>query len=81
MRSFLIDHRVAGSEGDRCVYTQTVPGNMLMACRLTPEGRMELAGLIREMERGNFSGGTGRQSAMTRECEVRDSDGVVIPWG
>lgn len=81
MRSSQIEHRVAGPEGDRCVYTQTMPGDMLMTCRFTPEGRTEMSGLIREMERGNFSGGTGRQSAMTRECEVQDSNGAVIPWG
>ncbi|MEZ5960813.1 MAG: hypothetical protein R3C30_10380 [Hyphomonadaceae bacterium] len=81
MRSFQIDHRVSGLEGDRCAYTQTMPGDMLMTCRFTPEGRAEMAGQIREMERGNLSGGTGRDSAMTRECEVRDSNGVVIPWG
>lgn len=81
MRSFQIEHRVVGLEGDRCAYSQTMPGDMLMTCRFTPEGRGEMAGLIRQMERGNLSGGTGQQNAMTRECEVRDSTGAVIPWG
>lgn len=81
MRSFQIEHRVAGPDGVRCAYSQTMPGDMLMTCRFTLEGRAEMAGLIREMERGNLSGGTGRESAMTRECEVRDSKGEVIPWG
>ncbi len=81
MRSFQIEHRVVGLVGDRCAYSQTMPGDMLMTCRFTPEGRGEMAGLIRQMERGNLSGGTGQQNAMTRECEVRDSSGAVIPWG
>ncbi|MEZ5958372.1 MAG: hypothetical protein R3C27_14300 [Hyphomonadaceae bacterium] len=81
MRAFQIEHRVAGPEGDRCVYSQTMPGDMLMTCRFSAEGRAEMAGLVREMERGNLSGGTGQQNAMTRECEVRDSNGAVIPWG
>lgn len=81
MRSFQIEHRVVGLVGDRCAYSQTMPGDMLMTCRFTPEGRGEMAGLIRQMERGNLSGGTGQQNAMTRECEVRDSTGAVIPWG
>lgn len=81
MRSFQIEHRVVGPDGDRCAYSQTMPGDMLMTCRFTPEGRTEMAGLIGEMERGNLSGGTGRESAMTRECQVRDSNGDVIPWG
>ncbi len=81
VRSFQIDHRVAGPEGDRCAYTQTVPGDMLMTCRFTAEGRAEMAGLIRQMERGDLSGGTGRESVLTRECEVRDRDGTPLPWG
>jgi hypothetical protein len=81
MRTFTIDHRVTGLEGERCGYTQSVPGDMSMTCRFTPEGRTEMAELILEMERGNLSGGTGQQSVLTRECEVRDRDGNVLPWG
>jgi hypothetical protein len=81
VRSFTMEHRVAGPDGDRCGYTQRMPGDMSMSCRLSEEGRNEMAAQVEEMARGNLSGGTGRQNAMTRECEVRDSSGTVVPWG
>jgi hypothetical protein len=79
--TFTIEHRVTGLDGAHCGYTQTVPGDMLMSCRFTADGRSEMAELITEMVRGNLSGGTGRESVVTRECEVRDRDGTLLPWG
>ena len=81
VRSFTIEHRVVGPDGDRCGYSQTMPGEMTMTCRFTEAGRAEMAAQVEAMERGSLSGGTGQQSAMTRDCEVRDSSGSVVPWG
>lgn len=78
--SFIIEHRVMGSDGAVCAYSQSMPSDMSMSCRFSPEGRAEMAHVIEEMERGNLSGGTGRQSAMTRECTVHDSSGGIVPW-
>ncbi|MBX3429152.1 MAG: hypothetical protein KF779_06200 [Hyphomonadaceae bacterium] len=79
--TFMIEHRITGMDGETCGYTQSMPGDMSMRCRFTPGGRSEMADLIVEMQRGNFSGGTGQQNVLTRECEVRDRDGNVLPWG
>jgi hypothetical protein len=78
---FTITHRVTGTDGEHCAYTQSMPDDMSMSCSFTPAGREEMAGLIEDMGRGNFSGGTGQQNAMTRECVVRDGSGTPIPWG
>ncbi|MGE0047112.1 MAG: hypothetical protein AB7J28_09670 [Hyphomonadaceae bacterium] len=85
MRNFTIEHRVTGEESGACAYAQTMPGNMTMQCRFSAEGRAELAAQLREAAQSqSFSFSTRDPEAenyLTRECEIRDQAGRVIPWG
>lgn len=82
LRNFMITHAVAGPDGEACGYSQTMPGEMAMACRFSEAGRSEYAGVVEEMLAGRMSGATSApESAMTRECEIRDRNGAVVPWG
>ena len=47
MKAFTIQHKVAQS-GEDCVYTQTMPGNGLMNCKLNSEHRKRLAAGTKE---------------------------------
>ena len=85
--NFTIEHRITGIEDNACVYTQSMPGEMTMACRLSESGRDELATDMEEFQRTgelSFSFSTEDptpETAMTRECQIRDRDGNIIPWG
>lgn len=81
VRGFTIEHAITGENEGRCDYTQTMPGGMHMACRLTDPGRAALAAEFREMAEGRMSGGTGAQPAWTADCEVVSADGKRTPMG
>ncbi len=81
MKGFVIQHVIAGEKDDACVYSQTMPGDMRMECRLSEAGRGGLAGEFREQAQGRMSGGTGEQPAWTSECEIVGKDGKRTPMG
>lgn len=81
VKGFLIEHEIRGIEGDQCAYSQTMPGDMRMECKLGEEGRHGLAEEFREMAQGRMSGGTGEQPAWTRDCEIVTADGKRMPLG
>src|SRR5687768_13410726 len=43
MKSFTVEHTIAGARESGCDYRQTMPGKMMMACTLSVEGRKALA--------------------------------------
>lgn len=81
MRTFVIEHTVAGQQAGRCRYDQTMPGKMRLECAFTPEGRQAMASEIRaSAEGGPMSGGTSRtQPAWTSECEIVTASGTRTP--
>jgi len=81
VNGFVIEHAVSGIDGEHCGYSQTMPGNMQMQCRLSDSGRNALAAEFREMAAGRMSGGTGEQPDWTRECEIVTADGKRMPMG
>lgn len=81
MKSFTIEHAITGESDGHCAYSQTMPGEMHMACRLTADGRAGLAEEFREQARGRMSGSTKSQPAWTRECEIVTKDGKRTPMG
>jgi hypothetical protein len=86
---FTIEHRITGLEAAECAYTQSVPGDMAMTCRFSETGRSEMASQMEGMLSGgqrsfSFSFSTSdppQDTAMTRECILRDHSGAAIPWG
>ena len=81
MRTFTIEHAIAGERDGACAYSQTMPGEMRMECRLSKAGRSDLAGDLREQAQGRMSGGTGRQPAWSSQCEIVTKDGKRSPIG
>ncbi|WP_176693099.1 hypothetical protein [Arenimonas terrae] len=79
VRGFVIDHAIAGETDGACAYSQTMPGEMRMECKLSVEGRAGLAAEFRAQAEGRMSGGTGEQPAWTRECEIVTRDGKRMP--
>lgn len=79
MKGFTIQHSITGEKDGACSYSQTMPGDMRMECRLTDAGRNGLAGEFREQAQGRMSGGTGKQPAWTGECEIVSKDGKRSP--
>lgn len=79
MPSFTIEHTITGEAGGGCAYSQTMPGEMRMECRLSESGRSGLAGEFREQAQGRMSGSTGAQPAWTSECEIVGKDGKRTP--
>ena len=75
VRDFVIEHEISGIDGETCGYSQTMPGNMHMACKLDQPGRVGLAAEFRELAEGRMSGGTGEQPGWTSGCEVVTADG------
>ena len=75
VRDFVIEHEISGLDGESCGYSQTMPGNMHMACKLDQPGRVGLAAEFRELAEGRMSGGTGEQPGWTSGCEVVTADG------
>jgi hypothetical protein len=81
MKGFVIQHVITGEKDDACAYSQTMPGDMRMECRLSEAGRRGLAGEFREQAQGRMSGGTGEQPAWTAECEIVGKDDRRTPMG
>ncbi len=81
MKGFTIEHRITGESDGHCDYSQTMPGDMRMECRLTAEGRAGLVAEFREQAQGRMSGSTSSQPAWTSECEIVAKDGKRIPIG
>lgn len=79
MKGFTIQHSITGETDGSCGYSQTMPGDMRMECRLSDAGRSGLAGEFREQAQGRMSGSTGQQPAWTRECEIVAKDGKRTP--
>lgn len=75
VRDFVIEHRLSGMDEDHCGYSQTMPGDMRMECKLDEPARVGLAAEFRELAEGRMSGGTGEQPAWTGSCEVVTADG------
>ena len=75
MRDFVIEHSISGMDDQLCGYSQTMPGDMRMECKLDEPGRVGLAAEFRELAEGRMSGGTGEQPAWTGGCEVITADG------
>lgn len=75
MRDFVIEHSISGMDDQLCGYSQTMPGDMRMECKLDGPGRVGLAAEFRELAEGRMSGGTGEQPAWTGGCEVITADG------
>jgi hypothetical protein len=79
MKGFVIEHAIAGEQDGACAYSQTMPGEMRMECKLSEAGRSGLAGEFREQAQGRMSGSTGAQPAWTGECEIVDKAGKRSP--
>ena len=75
VRGFVIEHSISGMDDELCGYSQTMPGDMRMECKLDEPGRAGLAAEFRELAEGRMSGGTGEQPAWTGSCEVLTPDG------
>ncbi|HBD20028.1 MAG TPA: hypothetical protein DC063_08050 [Arenimonas sp.] len=81
MKGFTIDHVVAGEQDGACAYSQTMPGEMRMECKLSKQGRAGLATEFHALAEGRMSGSTSAQPAWTRECEILTKDGKRLPMG
>jgi hypothetical protein len=79
VKGFVIEHAIAGEADGACAYSQTMPGQMRMECKLSADGRAGLAAEFREQAEGRMSGGTGAQPAWTHECEIVTRDGKRMP--
>lgn len=79
VRGFTIQHRIVASSDKGCEYTQTMPGDMHMACLLSDAGRAGLAEEMRRQAGGKLSGSTSQQPAWTSECEIVTKDGKRMP--
>lgn len=73
-RRFELEHRLRCDEAELCLYTQTLPDNMTLWCRFSPQGREAYATIIETRADGPIWG------IMARECELRDSAGAIIPF-
>lgn len=80
-RGFVIEHRIHGTTDAKCVYSQTMPGDMRMECTLSAEGQTALAKEFREQAAGNMSGSTARQPVWTSDCAIIGKDGKRTPMG
>lgn len=79
VKGFVVDHVIAGEIAGSCAYSQTMPGQMRMECKLSIDGRAALAAEFRELAEGRMSGGTGSLPAWSRECEIVTKDGKRMP--
>ncbi len=79
VKGFVIEHAITGETDGVCAYSQTMPGQMHMECKLSVDGRAGLAAEFREQAEGRMSGGTGSQPAWSRECEIVTKDGKRMP--
>jgi hypothetical protein len=81
MKSFVVEHTLAGTTPAGCDYRQTMPGRMTMACTLSEAGRQALsADLGVYVKGGSISGSTSAaQPTWMSECELEMPDGRRQP--
>jgi hypothetical protein len=81
MKSFVVEHTIAGATEQGCSYRQTMPGRMAMVCALSETGRKALAADISVYATGGAMKGStsGPQPAWWGECELEMPDGRRSP--
>lgn len=81
MTTFVVEHPVAGVKDGMCMYTQTMPAKMTMACAFSAAGRRAMAADIRATVGGGpMGGGTNRaMPAWAQECEIVTAAGARSP--
>jgi hypothetical protein len=81
MKSFVVEHTIAGATEPGCNYRQTMPGRVAMVCVLSEEGRAALAADINLYVSGGAMKGSssGPQPAWWSECELEMPDGKRSP--
>lgn len=81
MKSFTVQHTIAGPKDAGCDYTQTMPGNMKMVCMLSADGRKALAAEMSVyVKGGSISGSTSAaQPTWTTECQLESPTGQRSP--
>lgn len=81
MKSFTIEHTVVGAKDTACLYTQTMPGKMMMECGFSATGRKAMATDLRAaLEGGALRGGTSQaQPEWAKECELVTASGARSP--
>ena len=81
MRTFTVEHTVAGLSAAGCNYRQTMPGRMAMVCSLSPTGRTAMATDISVYAKGgSMSGSTSAaKPAWWTECQLELPDGKRQP--
>ena len=81
MRTFTVEHTVAGITATGCDYRQTMPGRMAMVCSLSPAGRKALATEISVYAKGgSISGSTSAAKPVWwSECQLELPDGKRQP--
>lgn len=81
MKSFTVQHTIAGPKDAGCDYTQTMPGNMKMVCMLSADGRKALAAEMNVyVKGGTISGSTSAaQPTWATECQIESPTGQRSP--
>jgi hypothetical protein len=79
VRGFTITHQIVADTEAGCEYTQTMPGDMHMACVLSESGRSGLAEEMRRQAEGKLSGSTSDQPTWSSGCEIVTKDGKRLP--
>lgn len=81
MRSFVVEHTIAGEKDASCGYSQTMPGKMTMECKFSAAGRKAMAGELRaSVAGGPMRGGTSQaQPEWAKECEIVTASGTRSP--
>lgn len=76
---FTVEHVVVADTEAGCEYTQSMPGDMHMACVLSESGRAGLAEELRAYAGGKLSGSSSNPPEWAAECEVVTKDGKRLP--
>lgn len=81
MRSFTVEHTIAGLNAGACDYRQTMPGKMTMVCALSPEGRKVMAAEMSVYAKGGQMSGSTSAAKPTwwSECQLEMPDGKRQP--
>jgi hypothetical protein len=81
VRTFVIEHTVAGEKDGTCDYRQTMPGKMTLICALSADGRKGLAAEMKAMAGGGPMRGSTSAAPVVwmRECEIETADGTRMP--
>ena len=81
MKAFIVEHKITGTENEKCGYRQTMPGRMNMICGLSAAGRKSAATDLRAMASAQSIKGSTSAAGPTwmKECEIEMPDGKRIP--